>query len=164
MANAATVHNPATSTLVVGQDATLSDVDVFIDIDHSWVSDLSLSLTSPEGTTVGLLDRPGLPGTLLGCSDQDMRVTFDDSAAMADLETHCAGTTPWFEGAARPLGSLASLDGESSAGTWTLAVSDGAFLDTGTVNDWQLLTEPPLGGTCEVCASLDPCIAGPSTL
>ena len=39
----------------------------------------------------------------------------------------------------------------SSAGTWTLNAEDDAGGDTGTIVDWELITDPPIGGVCETC-------------
>ena len=40
---------------------------------------------------------PGVPASTYGCSDNDVNVTFDDASAV-NLENHCAGTTPWYQG------------------------------------------------------------------
>ena len=141
----------AASTFFVPNGALLNDVDVFVDIEHPWVGDLQISLTSPSGTTIVLLDRPGVPESVVGCSSNDMQVTFDDDAS-ADLEDHCTGSFPWFVGEARPVGSLADLEGEFSEGEWTLTVSDNSAGDTGTIIDWELRLDPPFEGLCEVCA------------
>ncbi len=143
-------NGTATSSLVVGQSVTLSDVNVGVEIEHSWVGDLVVELTSPAGTTVTLLDRPGYSGAGFGCSDDNMDVTFDD-AASTTLENHCEGTTPWYSGSARPTEALSAFTGQNAAGTWTLSVRDASGGDTGALLDWQLLTTPALAGTCQAC-------------
>ena len=143
--------NPGISTLDVADDVILSDVNVWIDISHTWVGDVAISLRSPAGTEIVLLDRPGVPGSsTVGCLDNDMDITFDDASTF-DPEDHCAGTTPWYTGDALPVQALSAFNGESTAGTWELIVSDSAGGDTGTVNDWSLITDPPVSGTCEIC-------------
>ena len=141
----------AASTFFVHNGALLNDVDVFVDIEHPWVGDLTISLTSPSGTTVTLLDRPGVPDSSVGCSNNNMQVTFDDDA-VTELEDHCPGSVPWFSGEARPVGSLTSLEGEFSGGEWTLTVSDNSGGDTGTIEAWELRLDPPFEGVCQVCA------------
>ncbi|HQN96353.1 MAG TPA: proprotein convertase P-domain-containing protein [Thermoanaerobaculales bacterium] len=132
-----------TSDLVVGQNVALSDVNVRVEIDHTYVGDLIVSLRSPAGTTVTLLNSPA-------CGDNDMNVTFDDASSV-NLQSYCAGTTPWYQGVARPYQALSAFNGQSSAGTWTLTVTDDAGWDTGTLVDWELLTIPALSGTCQAC-------------
>lgn len=145
-------NNPAgaESQLVVGQDVTLTDVNVRAQITHTWVGDLVITLRAPDNTEVVLLDRPGVPSTVAGCSDNNLDVTFDDASA-TDLESHCATTDPWFTGTANPTGSLATFNGFSSAGTWRLFVSDNAGADLGTIDNWELITTPAIGGTCNIC-------------
>lgn len=46
---------------------------------HTWVGDLSFQLTSPSGTTVKVIDRPGYGK--IGSSAQNMsRLVLDDEA------------------------------------------------------------------------------------
>lgn len=139
-----------TSELVMAADAIITDVNVEVDIKHSWVGDLTIELRSPNGTTVTLLDRPGHPNSVSGCGDDDMDVVFDDSAA-DDLEDHCLDTIPWFTGTARPVGSLADFNGESMQGTWSLLVTDSADYDTGWIADWRLVTTPANNAGCTPC-------------
>lgn len=145
-------NSPAftTSTITVTQDISLTDLEVAVDITHTWVGDLLITLTSPGGTTVTLLDRPGFTGTGFGCGDDNMSVIFSDAGSI-DPETTCPGTSPWLTGLVLPASPLSAFDGESTVGTWTLSVSDNAAGDTGTIDDWGLLPTPGLQGTCEVC-------------
>lgn len=138
----------ATSTLQVGQSVTLTDVNVRVRIDHTFVRDLIVSLRSPAGTTVILLNRPS-------CSDDNMDVTFDDASGV-DLSNHCDGTDPWYSGTARPYQALSAFNGQSSSGTWTLTVSDNQGGDSGTLVDWDLITTPALSGTCQTCGGSQP--------
>jgi subtilisin-like proprotein convertase family protein len=143
------------STLDVSDDVTIGDVDVRVQIAHTWVGDLRVSLVSAAATEVVLLDRPGTVGASSGCSDDDMDVTFDDGASF-DLEPHCAGTTPWYAGAASPAGDLSTLAGEQTAGQWSLVVSDRAGADTGAIVDWELIVTPPISGSCFACGTAPP--------
>ena len=137
------------STLVVGADVTLSEVKVRVVINHARVGDLTVTLQSPAGTKVVLLDRPGLPTvSSAGCLDPNMDVIFDDSAEIY-LQTHCAGSDPWFTGLAAPLESLSAFNGESSLGTWRLIVSDSGYDTIGLLWDWQLLATPSVGNVIE---------------
>lgn len=134
-----------TSTLDIGSSGFISDVNVLnIDISHTWVEDLTLELTSPEGTTVTLWD--------LGCGDfDDMFMSFDDQGL-----TNGSYPCPPTDGLAyQPDGLLAAFNGENMQGTWTLSVTDNfTGLDLGTLNGWSL--EICTGGDNIFVGSSDP--------
>ncbi|TAH41409.1 MAG: hypothetical protein E6Q43_03975 [Dokdonella sp.] len=139
-----------TSTITVAEDITLTDLQVGVEIDHTWVGDVFISLTSPGGTTVTLLDRPGYTGSGFGCSSNDMDVVFSDAASV-DPETSCPAGPPWLSGPVLPFSPLSAFDGESTVGTWTLTVSDNAGGDTGQIVNWSLIPTPGFSGICTVC-------------
>ncbi|MEL6843842.1 MAG: proprotein convertase P-domain-containing protein [Bacteroidota bacterium] len=104
-----------------------------LNIDHSWIGDLTISLTSPQGTEVFLMDQ-------IPCSSSDIRVDFDDDASStyADMVALCPFTVPGINGLYQPLGSLADFSGEPIQGTWTLTITDNFFIDGGTLTGWEL--------------------------
>lgn len=107
-------------------DLPITDVNVQLDIAHSYVSDLTISLTSPEGTTVVLIAS--------SCGDaQDITATFDDDGAV-----FACGNNPAINGAVQPLGSLSSFNGESLLGEWILKIEDNAASDGGELIDFSL--------------------------
>ena len=104
------------------------DLDVVVNITHTWVSDLTVNLIAPNGTVITLADFVGDP------ADQDFTGTiFDDEAAVL-IDN---GTAP-FTGRFQPQQSLSAFDGLSSAGIWQLQVLDNAGLDTGSIVSWSL--------------------------
>ena len=139
-----------TSELQVVSGDVVTNLDVQVHIEHSWVGDLELRLTSPSGTTVQLLDRPGVPEDTFGCNRDDMEVLFQDDATV-ELEDLCLGN-PWFVGSAQPLEPLSAFVGEPLDGTWRLTVIDQAPGDGGQLLQWRLLSDPPLEGQCAPCA------------
>ena len=143
--------DPVTSTLEVTENKVLADVDVRVRIDYVNVGDLYVYLISPSGTQVMLLVTPGQ-----GCSHEDMDVTFDDSATL-DPEKHCENTRPWLTGRAVPFQPLADFNGESARGSWTLKVEEQfpSPWGVGTLIDWELITNPAVGGRCSVCPAPD---------
>ncbi len=141
--------------MVITDNVVLADLNVRVAATHTFVGDLSFTLTSPAATVVTLLDRPGVPASTFGCGDDNMNVTFDDETVF-DLENYCPGTTPWYVGSGSPTQPLSAFDGQSTAGTWTLTVTDGAGGDTGTVDDWELIATPAVGLQCSVCLSAGP--------
>jgi len=105
----------------------VTDVNVTINITHTWLSDLTLILTSPDGTSVVLSAKNG------GSSDNYTNTVFDDDAE----DPISSGAAP-FTGSFSPEESLSAFNGENSGGTWTLNVSDDTGFDTGTIDSWSI--------------------------
>ncbi|MBN2216326.1 MAG: proprotein convertase P-domain-containing protein, partial [Pirellulales bacterium] len=117
-----------TSTLAIsGMAGTIADLNVTLDITHTYTSDLEVSLISPEGTRVLLFDGIG------GSGDNFSGTTLDDEAAQS-ISTASAP----FRGVFRPQGSLADFDGEAANGVWTLEIKDYYRYDQGTLNSWSI--------------------------
>ncbi len=114
------------SDIVVGTTGIVSDLNIdILNITHSWVGDLDISLTSPSGTVVSLFVNE--------CGDNDdIFIGLDDEAASG------YGCPPTGGGDFLPFGSLADFDGETVTGTWRLTVVDGATGDGGQINDWGM--------------------------
>ncbi|MFD1062820.1 thrombospondin type 3 repeat-containing protein [Winogradskyella litorisediminis] len=118
---------PGNSTISVTDAIAVSDVNVTVNITHSWVSDLTLILTSPSGTEVELANA-------VGGSDDNFTGTIFDSDATTPI---ASGTAP-FTGEFIPSGDLSVLNGEVSGGIWTLTVLDGFGGDIGTIVNWEI--------------------------
>ena len=117
-----------TSTLnVSGLSGGITDVNVTLNISHTYTSDLEVYLISPTGTRIQLFDNVG------GSGDNFTNTTFDDQAA-----TSIALAAAPFSGTFRPMGSLANLNGEDASGAWTLELTDNWSQDPGTLNSWAL--------------------------
>ncbi len=56
------------------------DLNFHLAINHTWIGDVSATLTSPAGTVVSLIDRPGVPASFFGCAADDADVLLDDEA------------------------------------------------------------------------------------
>lgn len=114
--------------------AGILDLDVAIDVNHTYMGDVRLELTSPCGTTIMLFD--GSCG-----SDDDMQALFDDESTV-DIATWCSFRI----GDVMPVGSLSDFDNEVITGDWTLTASDIAGGISGTLIKWCLI--PTLGDVC----------------
>lgn len=127
------------STLVIpaAEGAVISEITVDLNITHTWVRDLTVTLISPAGTQVKLVDRPCTNVAL-----NNIVATFDDSG----IALICANN-PAVGGTIIPVDALSLFDGQNTAGTWTLRVADQAAQDGGTINSWTLniCTTQPLG-------------------
>ncbi len=132
--------NTVQSSLQVNATKRISDVNVFVGIDHTWVGDLSATLTSPAGQNFLLFAQPGVPADDYGCSGDNVEVTLDDDAALlaADLENTCNGNSPAVAGIFRPVQSLAALNGQLAQGAWKLSVTDNFPEDGGALTSWGL--------------------------
>ena len=85
------------------------------------------------GTTVTLIDQPGVPGIdAFGCEGENIRAYLDDEAALP-IENECGPSTPTIEGAFKPNSPLSAFDGESFDGEWQLRIYDLADDDLGEV-------------------------------
>ena len=87
----------------------VQDIEVSVDITHTYVGDLIVSLISPQNTKVDLHNRTG------GRADNI-------------ITTYTLDTTS----------DLQNLIGESIRGQWKLKVSDSAGVDLGKLNYWAL--------------------------
>ena len=84
-----------------------------VDIAHSWIGDLRVSLVSPANAEVLLHNASG-------------------GSAKNLVRTFTVANTP----------GLATLVGKPSAGAWRLKVVDGAAQDQGKLNSWRVLIKP----------------------
>jgi subtilisin-like proprotein convertase family protein len=120
--------------ITVANVATLSDVNVSIRLNHTFVGDLVVSLIHPDGTAVLLVNNRGGAGANYGSGTNDCAgtpTTFDDSA-VNPISGIAASGAP-FAATFKPEGSLAALNGKPTNGTWKLHVVDNASQDAGTV-------------------------------
>ena len=115
------------STLNFPGSVTITDINVTLDISHTWDSDLTVTLTSPDNTAVTLFSAIG------GSSDNFTNTTLDDEASTA-ISSNAAP----FTGTFRPSSPLSVLDSEDALGTWTLSITDSATDDQGTLNGWSI--------------------------
>ena len=136
----------AESTLTVLDDVTIEDLDVSVDVTHTWIGDLTIVVTSPAGTSVTLFDGAG------GASD-NIVATWDDEGR-AHAAPFAAGDAIQPSGA----GALSDFDAELTSGDWALSVTDSAAGDDGALNEWCVIASgslecdiaPPSGLTCEL--------------
>jgi subtilisin-like proprotein convertase family protein len=101
---------------------------------HSATGQLRVSLRSPAGTTVVLMDGVG------GSGDNVNTTVFDDLAA-----TSVNATAAPFGGRLRPSQPLSAFNGESMTGVWQLIVDDLAPGETGVVNRAIVSIKTPPG-------------------
>lgn len=126
---AATVNS--TLTVLAAENQLISSLTVDINITHTWINDLIVTLISPSGTQVRLLNRP-CPSS---SQYQNAIATFtmDGISLACNLVPQNA-----VSGNVNPFDSFSSLVGQNTQGTWTLRVQDVFNDDGGSINDWTL--------------------------
>lgn len=146
---------PFTSTIVIGANEVISDVTLTINMEHSWIGDITATLTHVDtGSVINLIpaalsDSSNL-GVDLGGTDtlSPGLYTFSD-AGTETLGTAAAagasnyeiplGTYLASDGTSTGSASLAALfGGESTAGSWRIDFTDSAGGDDGNINGWSI--------------------------
>ena len=96
----------------------------------SFLSELSLTLSSAAGTTVDLISTNTY--TNVGTSQEFIDLTFDNAGLAQSGDTLVAGTF------APTLGSLSDFNGETTSGLWTLTIGDDVGFDPKSLNSYDL--------------------------
>lgn len=125
-----------TATIAVSGVATIADLNVSLNIAHTFDSDLDVYLVSPSGTKILLFSGVG------GWGKNFTNLTLDDEAG-----TSIEDASAPFSGSFRAQGWLSLVDGENPNGTWTLIVSDTSVCDVGKLKGWSLTFTSSEGST-----------------
>ena len=121
--------NTITSTLNIGASGELVSIKVKnLDITHSWIQDLKVKLTAPDGTDVQLF-------TEICGGEDNILINFDDNANSSYASIPCP---PIGNETYQPLGQLNGLLGKNITGDWVLTVEDLYSSDGGSLNAWSL--------------------------
>jgi len=126
------------STIIVGQSFKVADLNVSVNLDHTYVGDLIITLKSPTNKVVTLYKRRGADGQNL------VNTVFDDESTSL-----LRNSTAPFTGSFKPETVLSAFDNTMAKGTWTLTVSDRAWYDNGTLNSWQMDFTPAQAATSQ---------------
>ncbi len=132
----------ASAIVVSGASPYLWDVGVLTELSHSRSSDLSVTLTSPEGTVVTLTSGNGgasadvFDGTIWDDQANPAgQVPYTSNDGLVTDHAYQSGVT------ASPLApeeALGAFLGENPNGIWTLRVGDGVAGQSGTLGGWSL--------------------------
>jgi len=130
------------STITINGTGTIEDLNVHINLQHTWDSDLNIYLVAPDGTIIELSTGNG------SGYDNYSNTTFDSDASTSIIN----GSAP-FSGVYRPEGDLSALDGMDISGTWTLRIVDAVGADSGMLYSWSI--EAQVEGNTTVYESAD---------
>jgi len=107
------VANGLERSLNVSENGQLQEIEIEVDITHTYIGDLRIALVAPNGTKVALHDRTG------GSADNIIKTYTMTNTSI-----------------------LQTLQGEEINGIWKLKVSDHAGADQGKLNHWALKIRP----------------------
>ncbi|NBO90758.1 MAG: hypothetical protein EBV06_00330 [Planctomycetia bacterium] len=142
----------SSSSITIGQDISITDVNIRVNILHTYDSDLWIWVVGPDGTSRDLAIYRG------GSGDNFSTTTFDDQATTAISR----GRAP-FNGSYRPETLLSGFNGKSAMGTWTLYVYDSQLMDVGTIVSWSVVVTGGSSGTLSKLGTTNATSSGPVT-
>lgn len=122
--NAGTVTE---SVINIPDNKVIADINVTVNLFHTFDGDLQIKLVGPDNTEVILSDENG------GSGSNYIDTVFDDDASV----NISSGSAP-FTGSFIPNGDLNDFNGLSSAGNWKLVITDNYDLDGGALLDWTI--------------------------
>lgn len=115
------------SVSVVNNIGIIASSTVLLNVTHTWVEDVDVTLVSPGNTSFDLTSDNGENGD-----------NYTGTLFHASCPQITSGMAP-FSGCFSPEASMAPLAGVSAQGTWQLKLTDDAMDDIGTLNDWALV-------------------------
>ncbi len=108
----------------------MAQVTLGFTAEHPSRDELQVSLTSPTGTTVTVLDPQGVGAE---AANYDVLLADSHATGLASSQGSHDPTTPYFDQALRPYAPLVAFQDETSAGDWTLTVCDNTAGNEGSV-------------------------------
>lgn len=129
------------STLIIptNQNVVIQKITASVDLTHTWINDLVVTLISPTGTQIQLMNQECTSNSVY----QNTVATFDDLG----IAVVCSTTPPALSGILQPQQPLSGFNGQNSQGTWTLQVQDLFNSDGGSITSWNITicsASPPL--------------------
>ncbi len=126
-------------SIVIPDNVSISDVNVYVSLNHGEIGEIDIRLISPTGWVVTLMDGFGLRGP-----GSNLTTIFDDQADSSLITDRYLHVSP----RVKPTGSInSSLQGLNSGGVWRLWITDAGGLTTGALMSWglQINNSPVIG-------------------
>ncbi len=108
-------------------DVPIVDLNILVNINHSWLEDLTLYLESPDGVKIILSKQIG------GSGNNYSETLFDQ-----DSNNNIFNALPPFSGSYKPVQSLETFYNKSAFGKWKLIVEDSFQEDTGSIDSFSI--------------------------
>ncbi|MHC4527702.1 MAG: proprotein convertase P-domain-containing protein [Planctomycetota bacterium] len=125
------------AVIPITDNYNICDVDVRINLTHTNVFDLQISLVSPAGTRV-YLNKYDVDEFFIGA---DYILTVFDDEAEVGIEQGQAPFTGRFRPKAPTL--LEAFDGQNTLGLWRLRIYDFWYADSGSLDSFELIISTP---------------------
>ena len=135
-----------TDSIFVSGGPPVNNLKVFVLMSHTYSQDMKITLTSPSGTAITLLNNKG-------GYDNDVITIFSDAAdsisSTGFSSLNGPGVTSPFSPTVKPDQPLSVFNGQNSSGWWKLNFADNAGADIGYVHKWgiNLLSQKTLNLT-----------------
>lgn len=115
------------SKIDIMRKALVSDVDVYVRLDHTYLGDLETTIESPNGERTTLFSNI--------CEERNNAdAWFDD----AGVKHSCSINIVALKGRYLPAEPLSMFNGENMKGAWTLRIKDNKIGDGGSLKNWNL--------------------------
>ena len=116
-----------------------------LNISTIFQGDITVALTSPQGTTITVLGSVGAGDTFFGCGQDDFDIVLADGGATLPVNIADCWPSPlvgtFAPGGGSPTQPLSTFNGEDPNGTWIIEFTDedvGAFDPTQGLNSGSL--------------------------
>lgn len=115
--------------LTISGGYTIGDINVNMNITHTWIGDITVTLEGPSSIGSPIITLLDLP-----CGDnQNINCTMDDNGG-----SPACGGIPAVTGSIKPAETLSSLNTLPADGEWILRVYDHNNEDGGTINNFSI--------------------------
>ena len=118
---------PVVETITVGAVSTVQDVQLSLEITHTFQGDLSVDLQGPNGASTRLHDGAG-------SGDDNFNLIYSDAGIPNGSDSYTCGCVMQPSGP----GILQDLLGGGPTGDWVLTINDNLGGDQGTLDNWCL--------------------------
>lgn len=133
----------------------ISDIaGICVNMEHSFMGDLNITITCPTGQTVTLHQYPGGGGTYLGVPvdvdatplipGQGFDYCWEDPSTNPTWQTASAGVGTLPAGSYSPAQSFSGLIGCELNGNWTITIQDNLASDNGFIFNWGVNFNPSI--------------------
>jgi subtilisin-like proprotein convertase family protein len=133
-----------------GTSCTTNAGATTVGLDHTWVGDLVVTLKSPAGTVVTLINQAG---GVNNSGHNFCNTLLDDESTGGSIQSVTAAQAP-YAASFKPAAALSAFDGQDANGAWTLHVEDRGPADTGSVRNFSLIITPTACSTTDALLQL----------
>ena len=112
------------NSIVVPTTGNISDVNISLNVTHTYPNDLVIAINHPDATQVPVWNR--------ACAGNDnFNITLSDGSPAFTCVANMTGTF-------NPSSPLSAFNNKPANGTWQLLTADYWNVDTGTINSWSV--------------------------